>query len=88
MSYGESNIPIHVAGELFDRIVITSVGPCRCGPINDGVSFYLHNNDKARQDAGGVLSWADFEKAYLMVKEARRIRAAGLPNGPASGEPK
>ena len=64
------DIRIRVQGELFDAVVITGIG-YRCGNITDGVAFHLHDNHKREQSAGGVMSWADLERAYLALKAAR-----------------
>lgn len=66
----DAKATINVQGELFDRIVIT-VARSSCGNINDGLAFYLHDDHKKQQNAVGVMSWEDFEAAYLTLKEVR-----------------
>jgi hypothetical protein len=77
------NIRIPVQGELFDAIVIQH-HTSSCGRIRDGVAFYLHDNIKSVQPAGGVLDFYAFEEAYFALKRARdasHVQSGGDDHG-------
>lgn len=59
-------IKIRLAGFVGQHLVIDGVHT-ECGKIVDGIGIRIDNN------AGGVMSWEDFEAAYLEVKRLREL---------------
>ncbi len=67
---GDPDIRIRAEGALFDSIRIRGVGSI-CGKIEDGLSVELVDDWAKRGGPGFVLSWEDFEAAYLECKRLR-----------------
>ena len=88
-------VRIAAPGSLFDALIIEGT-PYACGHVVAGIGARLEGNK-----SGFVLSWEDFERAYLALKTERSTLAfaeaeahqraeceiPALPNG-VSEEPK
>ncbi len=70
---------IRVAGWL-SNFGAVSLGPIRCGHIEDGISLSLSDCEepnKSQWHPGGVIAFADLEAIYLAAKALRDTKDKG-----------
>ncbi len=78
------HIPIRLAGHATAEALVIDAARASCGNIN-GIGAYLGDVEpyecSRTEPAGFVISWEDFERAYVEIKAARERLATSQSEG-------